>query len=346
MNGVYKTIGTTLIYAASLLGCKAIAQQSGLEARADKTKVEAFEKSVSDEKNAYASAAGNPTKQLAHIKSRLEEVMKDGVVNPATAAYETNEVFTVKEQYNRAKAVKETLKGDDAVTKALRGEAEALENKANGYLKAFKGSNQLKLFYVFTTEEGKDAYWYFEKPGKHAALKATPQEIADGLGISVDELVDKMQSSYGDKFGDTPSRAWSQAQLDALKARVLENAVRVPTNKLKQMVKYFPDGKLTNGNDTISADEYKSWKVSAGYIFTVPTKVDGKKETTLEDKYNTLKAEVDAIRAGKKEAPKEVPKETPKEVPKEVPKVEAPKETPKVETPAPKKGITDFRKDN
>ncbi len=317
MKGLYGAIAAGALYVASALGCANVAakQDSKLDKVVQKepSAAEKYNKLVSDEKNMYAGLGDNTQKKLVHVKSRLDDIMKDGVVQPATQPYEINEVKAAKEQRDRAKAIEESLKGDDAITKALRDEAKSQKDRAQNYVTEFAKSGRLKARAVlFIDRASEEDSWYGHRPEDHFEITGTPADHAALYGKStdavVDEAIDKMQSALGDKFGRETSGNWTKEQHEAYKREIFENSLFVQEGKAAELIKLFPgyDGKgagtIVSKTRPFTQESYLA-KLKEGrgyvYVFYVPTKADVAKEPTPEEKIKNLEERIKKLEGPK-----------------------------------------------
>jgi len=258
------------------------------------------------EQDSY-SAKGNQEK-VVYLRDQLKAVKKDGVVNP-------NEISTIETTVARAEQVSKSLKGEDAISKAVKAEAESIAKDGNQYKTDLLNSKQLEVYAVVL---------YQEQPGNpassvkamgvnendHMKLEGICAEQSTVLGFSAEKAFAKRSTkdSWGysrdTKLGLSKEDylRLSKEEIKAIEARQqdflgsvtwIENPEKLP--------QYFPGKKLSCSvdADTFSEKRYndalakgKILRVGVQYVLRTlePTKKEKKDKKTEAPKVEAPKA--------------------------------------------------------
>lgn len=311
MNKIYGAIAAGALYAASALGCTnvAVKQDSQLE-----QKVAVVQKA---EQDSY-SAKGNQEK-VVYLRDQLKAVKKDNNVNP-------NEISTIETTVARAEQLSKSIKGEDAISKAVKAEADSIAKDGNQYKTALLDSNQLETYVVmvYHEEPGNEAssvkiFGVYEND--HTKLEGKLAEQAKVLGFSAEKAFAKRATkdswgySRGTKLGLSKEDRLRLSKEEIKKIEERQQEFLDCTTWIDnpdKLTQYFPaskDGKQLSCSvdaDTFSEKRYTN-ALTAGQIRRVGVQ--------------TVMRTLEPVK--KKDKKAEAPKaETPKA---EVPKVEAPK---------------------
>ncbi|MBW2970401.1 hypothetical protein KY319_04735 [Candidatus Woesearchaeota archaeon] len=194
-------------------------------------------------------AALTPEKQKEELKKDFDALLKDGKI-------EKEELPALAKILKRAKGTHQ-----DIFTEA--------EKARDAYLK----ENPVEVFYVFAVRQGENMEWYFLEPERRQRLNGDLKEMTEALGVSLDELLAKAQASSFP--GQTlPQRNWTQERFDSYNDFLWRETVRIPHGRISEVAKYFPQGILTDGMLTVTADEHdffgKNGRIVNALLYAIP----------------------------------------------------------------------------
>lgn len=289
MKGIYGAIAAGALYAASAIGCSSITvKDSKLE---DKV---AAVKQAQTEAEVYSSK-GNHEK-VVYLRNQLKAVKKDGVVNP-------NEISTIETTVKRAEELAKTLKGEDAISKALQTEASAINADGKKTITDLYNSEQLKGYAVVIYQEqpgnpASSVRIFGVTEGDHMALDGKLADHAAKLGFDANKAFSKRvtKDTWGYKREtkiDTP-----EMQRDLHDGVVwADNAEALPQYFLKNA----NGGKeLSNSVDAFSEKRYndalankKILRVAVVYKMETLPPVKGSKSSASPAKTSAAPAKTD-----------------------------------------------------